>query len=145
MRATARPMQRGFSMMEALVTMVVVSVGLLGIAALQGKSLQHAYASHQRTLATVQANDLVERLWASVCALPAGRDAVRDEWIAAWEGDARMPDWSGQLDYDAAQTPPRYTVTIGWSDERIKLAADNADAAQSFVYHFAIPVMGGCS
>lgn len=144
--------QRGFSLIEVLVTMVVVGVGLLGIAALQAKSLQHAYASHQRTLATIQANDLVERLWASVCAIHEdnadaadNRDTIRDEWIADWQGDNRMPGWEGELEYDDTTTPPLYTVTINWTDSRIQLADDNADAAQSFVYRSAIPQLAGCA
>lgn len=144
--------QRGFSLIEVLVTMVVVGVGLLGIAALQAKSLQHAYASHQRTLATIQANDLVERLWAGVCAIHAdnadaagNRNTIRDEWIATWQGDSRMPGWSGAMQYDDTTTPPLYVITIDWTDDRIRLADEQADAAQSFVYRSAIPQLGGCA
>lgn len=143
--------QRGFSLIEVLVTMVVVGVGLLGIAALQAKSLQHAYASHQRTLATIQANDLVERLWAGVCAIgdghpdaAANRQTIRDEWIATWQHDIRMPGWSGELEYDDSATPPLYVITIDWTDDRIRLADEGADAAQIFVYRTAIPRLGGC-
>ncbi|QTQ31008.1 type IV pilus modification protein PilV [Aromatoleum bremense] len=141
--ATRRGM-RGFSLIEVLVTMVVVSVGLLGIAALQAKSLQYAYASHQRSIATVQANDLVERLWASVCALPDRRDDVYQDWVEHWEADGRLPDWTPSLDYDSAAVPPRYIITIDWSDTRIKLANDESDASQSFVYQISIPTLGGC-
>lgn len=148
---SAHRSQRGFSLIEVLVTMVVVGIGLLGIAALQTKSLQHAYASHQRTLATIQANDLVERLWAGVCSIgdshpdaAANRETIRDEWIATWQNDARMPGWSGALEYDDSATPPLYVVTIDWTDDRIRLADEDADAAQSFVYRTAIPQLGGC-
>lgn len=137
--------EHGFSMLEVLITMVIVSFGLLGVAGLQLKSLQHAHASYQRSLATVQANDLVERLWASICALPGGRDTVRDEWIETWKDDARLPDWAGALDYDASGSPPLYTITISWTDERIDMSGDGRDADQHFVYHTAIPRMSGCS
>lgn len=144
--------QSGFSLIEVLVTMVVVGVGLLGVAALQAKSLQYAYASHQRTLAAIQANDLTERLWAGACAIGndnpeviANRNTIRDEWIATWQNDNRMPGWSGELQYDDTTTPPRYTITINWTDSRISLADGSTDANQSFVYQTAIPQLGGCA
>lgn len=135
---------QGFSMLEVLVTMAVVSFGLLGVAALQIKSLQHAHATYQRSIATTQANDLVERLWASVCALPTGRNEVTEQWVTFWENDNRLPGWSGELDYDSSVEPPRYTVTISWTNNRVDTSDDGSGAAQSFAYRTAIPELTGC-
>lgn len=124
----------GFSLIEVLITMLVVSIGLLGVAALQAKSLQHAYASYQRTLATVQANDAVERLWARVCDLPDELSDIEDEWVDEWEDDPRMPDWDGMIE----EAGGLYTITIEW--------ADRVDANKiEFSFSTAIPNLPGCT
>lgn len=56
--------QRGFSLIEALIALVVLSIGLIGVAAMQLKALQSANAGYQRSVASVAAVDAQERLWA---------------------------------------------------------------------------------
>lgn len=124
----------GFSMIEVLVTMLIVSVGLLGVAALQVKSLQHAYSSYQRTLATVQANDAVERLWANVCDLPGDITVIEDEWIAEWENEPRMPGWEGGIEEDDGL----YTIEVSWTDRVDENSIE-------FSFTTAIPNLPGCS
>ncbi len=52
--------QRGFSLLELLVSLVVFSIGLLGIAGLQMLSKQSAHESLQRTIASQVAYGLLE-------------------------------------------------------------------------------------
>ncbi len=52
--------QKGFSLLELLVSLVVFSIGLLGIAGLQMMSKQASYEGIQRTLASQVANGLLE-------------------------------------------------------------------------------------
>lgn len=52
--------QRGFSLLELLVSLVVFSIGLLGIAGLQMLSKQAAYEGMQRTIASQVAYGLLE-------------------------------------------------------------------------------------
>lgn len=63
---------RGFSLLEVLVTVVVLSVGLLGIAALQLKSLRFTYDSNLFYLASQQANDMADRMRANRQGVIAG-------------------------------------------------------------------------
>ncbi|MBU2710150.1 type IV pilus modification protein PilV [Zooshikella harenae] len=53
--------QAGMSMIEVLVTIVITSVALLGLAALLTKSMQSTFDASQRTTAVWAANDFVER------------------------------------------------------------------------------------
>lgn len=128
----------GFSMIEVLVTMVIISVGLLGTAALQVKSMQYAYSSYQHTIATVQANDAVERLWANVCALPGETSDIQEAWKADWKNDTRLPDWSGEI----KEVSGIYTITISWTD-RIEKEDEDEDDRQ-VVITTAIPQLPGC-
>ncbi len=60
--------QRGFSLLEVLVAMIVLSVGLLGVASLQGMSKAASYQSYQRTQATNLVVGIVERIRANPAA-----------------------------------------------------------------------------
>ncbi len=54
--------QHGFSMIEALVTMVILAIGLLGVAGLQIASVRNTQVAAQRSIATQQAYDMAERM-----------------------------------------------------------------------------------
>lgn len=52
----------GFSMIEVLVTTVILALGILGTSALQIMGLKGTDAAHYRTVATFIANDMAERI-----------------------------------------------------------------------------------
>ncbi|GAB6460754.1 hypothetical protein bcgnr5380_59320 [Bacillus cereus] len=52
--------QRGFSMIEVLIAVLVIGLGLLGLAMLQTTNLRLAQSSNQRTIATNLSNDLLD-------------------------------------------------------------------------------------
>lgn len=54
--------QAGFNLIEVLVTLVVLSVGLLGTAAMQMVSKKSTFESMQRTAAAWSATDILERM-----------------------------------------------------------------------------------
>jgi len=57
--------QRGFSLVEVLVAVLVLSVGLLGLAALQVMSLRASDSARMRTAVSIAAYDLADRLRAN--------------------------------------------------------------------------------
>ena len=54
--------QRGLGVIEVLVALVVVSLGVLGVAGLQMTGMQHGSGSLHRTVALALAEDLAERM-----------------------------------------------------------------------------------
>lgn len=57
-----RMAQGGFTLLEILVSIVVLSIGLLGLAALQVVSLNNNQSAYYRSIATQQAYDMADRI-----------------------------------------------------------------------------------
>lgn len=55
----------GFSLIEVLVALFVLAIGLLGLAALQTTGLKFNHQSYERTQATLQAYDIIDRMRAN--------------------------------------------------------------------------------
>ncbi|OYY93085.1 MAG: type IV pilus modification protein PilV [Hydrogenophilales bacterium 28-61-23] len=65
-------LQTGFSLLEVLVAMVVLSIGLLGLAALQAVSLNNNQIAYYRSIASQQAYDMADRMRANLAGISAG-------------------------------------------------------------------------
>lgn len=75
--------QGGFTLIEVLVALLVLSIGLLGLAALQTVSLKFNADSYTRTQATILAYDIVDRMRANPAGVTAGDYDVADDSTAA--------------------------------------------------------------
>lgn len=75
-RSNAAPRQAGFSLLEVLVAMVILALGLLGVAGLQAVSMRNAHSGYLRSQATILAYDMVERMRANTTLARAGSYSV---------------------------------------------------------------------
>jgi type IV pilus assembly protein PilV len=68
----------GLSLIEILVTVVVLSIGLLGIAGMQAFGMRYSHDSYARSQATMLANELIERMHANPDGVSNGdyKDAI---------------------------------------------------------------------
>jgi len=57
---------RGVTLIEMLVTLLILSIGLLGVAALQSRGQQFNFASYVRTQSTMLGNEMMEQILANV-------------------------------------------------------------------------------
>lgn len=64
--------QQGFNLIEVLITLVVLAVGLLGLAMLQNLGLRLGHQSYERTQATILIYDIVDRMRANPAGVTAG-------------------------------------------------------------------------
>lgn len=130
-----RRAQSGFTLLEVLIAVLVLSFGLLGLAGMQLKGLQSAHLSYQRTLATSAAQDAVERLWVElwkdpgVC--PAPVDVVTD-WHNAWREVLVGMDVEGS---DITSSGCEYEISVLWQDERFSAEG----GVSSLVYVVRLP------
>lgn len=67
-----RKYSKGFTLLEVLVAVVVFSIGLLGLASLQVMGYRLNHDSLLRTMATIQANDMADRMRTNVAATALG-------------------------------------------------------------------------
>lgn len=101
--------QRGFSLIEALIALLVLSLGLVGVAAMQLKALQSATAGYQRSVVTLAAVDAQERLWAALARLDSSENCTDIDLDTAVtiQGDEDNPGWEGYWFGDDSTTPIR--------------------------------------
>jgi type IV pilus assembly protein PilV len=78
-----RARQRGFTMVEALVTVLIFAIGLLGVIGLQTLALSSTSISNQRNDATVLALDMADRMRANLGAVRNGAGNGYDVATAA--------------------------------------------------------------
>ena len=64
--------QSGFTLLEIMVAIVVLSLGLLGLAGLQAASLRNNQTAYYRGIATQQAYDIADRMRANLAGVRAG-------------------------------------------------------------------------
>lgn len=127
--------QGGFSMIEVLVTVLILAIGLLGLAGLQSTSLRSNHSAYLRSQATVLAYDIVDRLRANRTeALNGNYDIALEETltgtsivatdIIAWKDNlaTTLPEGDGAIDRDGTA----FTITVQWDDTR------GAEAAKAF-------------
>lgn len=139
MRRQTRVDARGFTLIEVLVTLVVISIGMLSVAQLQARALQHSHSSLQRTVAVVQANDLLERMWSGYCS-PEFPNTIFTDWQAA-SAHALLPGRSATLVWNPSSPNPEFTLTISWQDLR---ARDNTAPSFTYIFRMLDPDLSSC-
>jgi type IV pilus assembly protein PilV len=65
MTARAAPGSAGFTLLEALVAIVILSVGVIGLVGLQTASVKNATEARYRSEAAMLVNQLIGRMWAT--------------------------------------------------------------------------------
>ncbi len=68
---------KGFTLIEILITVLILSIGLLGLAGLQVTSMKNNHSSYLRTQATLLAYDIIDRMRANPNSVAAGQYEVK--------------------------------------------------------------------
>ncbi|WP_355661988.1 type IV pilus modification protein PilV [Halomonas salifodinae] len=111
--------QDGFTLLEALIAILVLSFGLLGVAAMQLKAMQSAHLSYHRSIATLAAQDAVERLWAAIDTAagecPDPSVSIESDWIDHWDEKLPGMELSSEINLSSVC---QYAIAVSWGDNR---------------------------
>src|SRR5690554_126054 len=138
---------RGFSLIEALIALLVLSIGMLGAAAMQLNALQSAHIAYQRSIATLAAQDAQERLWALVdrdnddqliCPDASEVASLEAVWLTDWNERKFLPGFSGKSAIAPEPGAPVsgncvFKITVSWDEERVD------EGAEPFIYRVRLP------
>ena len=136
--------QAGFSMIEVLVTLLIISLALLGTAGLQAYSMRLNQGGQFRTQAVFLVSDLAERMEANktgsvdlgayvvatsgtpvaastACQIAVcGAAALATFDLAQWQNvvAASLPQSTWTVARTVVGNPSTYTITVSWVDRR---------------------------
>lgn len=142
----------GFTLIEVLVALVILSVGLLGIAGMISVSLKSSGSTYTRTQVTALTYNILDRMRANRAqavtgaydiamstATPTGGDCIGSTKsctpaqiasfdIAEWRSDlaSELPSGNGSISTTAINNMTQVTITIEWSDARAQQALGEA-------------------
>ena len=102
--------QRGVTLIETLIAILLFSIGLLGLVGLQARATQVSIGAEDSNRAALLANDIAtEMLTTNTLTLPAATLAAWDARVAA-AATAGLPNGAGTVAVDAGVA----TITVTW-------------------------------
>lgn len=121
--------QDGTTLIEVLVTILVLSIGLLGLAALQGFSLQAGQSAYYRTQATNVAYEVADfmRVNRSAYAPEGGPCSVPADDFG-WNSFVAEQFPAGTLDIQMVNCDAgEVQVTVTWDEQRLEDAVGDSE------------------
>lgn len=129
-------LQQGFTLLEVLIAMVILSIGLLGIAALQGLGLRSSQGAYLTSQAGLLAYDMADRIRANpetvvsyngvvadACPDPVPTTPLLAADLAEWACSVTtlLPNGEGRITGVETVVPgigtiTTYTITLEWED-----------------------------
>jgi type IV pilus assembly protein PilV len=135
--------QSGLGLIEVLITVLVLAIGLLGLASLQQASIRNNQSAMERSMGVVQSYSIIEAIRAApdsakserfniaIDATPAGSTFPANA-LKMWRSQLTQnlgADATGSVDCDATSC----TVIIQWDDSR-GMAGDNTQEIMTEVH-----------
>lgn len=132
--------QRGFTLVEMLVALVVLTIGMLGVVGMQLQAMRYNTDAYLRTQATTLAYDIMDRMRANRGAAIAGLYAytarpsgtIADCTAQCSSDEMARYDVAAWYDAIAARLPPsrnglssiafdgtNYTINIRWNEREL--------------------------
>lgn len=110
---TPRSHQAGFSLVEVLVALLLLSIGVLGLVRLQASAARASVDAEDRTRAALLTEELISTMWLK------GTTSLDSSTLAAWS--SRLSDPStlglpGSPSYSVTSASGVTTITVTWQE-----------------------------
>jgi len=135
--------EKGFTLLEVMIALVIFSIGLLGLAGLMAQSTAFTNSAQYRTQATFLAYDMLDRMranpseaanptlrynlnfgntpgtatcYATTCTLTQLATADKDQWLTSVQ--TLLPGGDGKVTHDISSgTTTVFIIEIRWTDQ----------------------------
>lgn len=138
-RAPTPRAQRGTSLVEVLVALLVLSFGVLGMAALHARALQFGVDADDRNRAALLASEIVSTMWLQ------GSTTLPAATLQAWQAKVGDPSASGlpnaSASVSSADANGVVTVTVNWRPGRLGASASASANAATGDYQYVTRVV----
>jgi type IV pilus assembly protein PilV len=142
----------GFTLLEVLITLVILAIGLLGLAGLQASGIKNNHSAYHRSQATLAVYDMIDRVRANKLAINNYLTTFMNPTIATakigcttsgctntqmaehdlYEWNliitSLLPSGAGEI----SQNGSIYTVKVTWDDDRDGDNTNNPEFEASF-------------
>jgi type IV pilus assembly protein PilV len=134
MNKTLSLYQKGFGLLEVLVTLVILAIGLLGLAGLQATGLKNNLSAYHRSQATQLSYEIADRMRANVagissyvsgtptatasCGTTTGCSAENMAKNDLFEWNAVLADVLPSGVGTITQSGAIYSISVTWDDDR---------------------------
>jgi type IV pilus assembly protein PilV len=128
-----RTAQRGMTLLEVLVAILIFSIGMLGMVGMQARAMQYSVDSEDRTRAAMLANEAVAAMWVlGTVSLDSGTVAT---WVSRVQNQTAsgLPNANGTI--SAPDANGVVTVSVTWKAPN----KNAADADSRYVTQVSMP------
>lgn len=117
---------RGFSLIEVLIAVLILSIGLLSLALTQANSMRNTHSSYLRTQATLMSDDILDSIRANranagaydigIGTTPSTGGTVANSDLGTWKANlaSMLPAGDGSITTNVATG--EVTVIVQWKD-----------------------------
>ena len=159
---------KGFTLIEILISMVILAIGLLGLAGLQMTGLRHNLSAYHRSQATQLAYDMADRMRVNIVNAELGSNSVyvqkappsnankqasclttsgtctptqmAEQDLFEWNENIiqKLPSGLGKIELIGAVADKTFMITMTWVDKNKTKAAFKASDELEFKMSFKL-------
>lgn len=130
------PRQSGFTLLEVLVTLIILAIGLLGLAGLQAAGLKNNHNAYLRSQATQSVYDVIDRMRSNKTSINDYLTSNMDPSVATVQNDCITSSTSctasNMAEHDLYEWYTAITATLPGASESISASGANYSVVLSW-------------